>query len=106
MEGTQNIGEHKGGVAGRDIREDGGQSGECVMQGSSATWDGAIGEKENGSDRVYLLLNLGRNTFLVRLVLLSVGEARSIEDANLWKRSYILATSKKRQHLPPCRSCS
>ena len=64
------------------------------MQRSSATRDGAIGEKENGSDRVYLLLNLGRDALLVELALLSVGKARGIEDANLEKRSYILATLK------------
>ena len=64
------------------------------MQSSSATRDGAIGEKENGSDRVYLLLKLNRNALLVEFVLVSVGEARGIEDANLGKRSYILATLK------------
>ena len=55
-----------------------------------AMWDGAIGENENGSDGVDVLLNLSGNAFPVELVLLSVGEARGIEDANLGEKLYIL----------------
>ena len=62
------------------------------MQASGATRDGAIGENENGSEGVGVLRNLSRDVLLEELVLLSVGEARTIEDANLGRRLYIITT--------------
>ena len=91
VEGAQDIGEHKGDIMGQGFREHGGQGGQCIVSANGDTRDGTIGEDKNGSDRVYVLLDLGRNTPLVELVLLntpSVGQPRGVEDANLGKRLY------------------
>jgi len=55
--------------------------------------DSAIGEDENRSDGVDMLLDLSCNTLLVELILLktaSVGQAWCVEDANLGKRLGLL----------------
>ena len=92
-EGTRDIGENEGNIVSEGFGEDGGQSRECIVSADSDTLHGAIGEDENGSDRVDVLLDLSRNTILVALVLLntsSIGQSWRIEDANLDKRSHIL----------------
>jgi len=56
-----------------------------MASADSGTRDSAIGEDENGSDRVDMLLNLSGDTLLVQLVLLrtaSVGKPRRVDDAN------------------------
>ena len=81
MEGGQDVGEHEGDVTGQRFGEDGGESGECIVGTDSDTWDSAIGENENSSDGVDVLLDLGRNTFLMELVLLNtagVGQPRRV----------------------------
>ncbi len=93
MQGTRNIGEHEGGVAGQGFREYCGQSGECIVSANSDARDGAIGEDENGSDGVDMLLDLSRNTPLVELVLLKpagISQPRSVENANLGERLFLL----------------
>ena len=95
VEGTRDIGEQEGNIIGRALGEDGGQSGECRVGPISDAWDSAIGEYEDGSDRVGFLLDLSRNTFLGGLVLRNtaiIDEPRSVEDANLRKRLPMLAT--------------
>ena len=89
MEGAQDIGEHKGNVLGQGFWEHGGQSGECVVSTDCDARYGTIGKDENGSYRVEVLLDLGRNIPLVDFILLhtaSVGQSRGVEDANLGKR--------------------
>ena len=95
VEGTRDIGEQEGNIVGRALGEDGGQSGECRVGPISDAWDSAIGEYEDGSDRVGFLLNLSRNTFLGGLILRTtaiIDEPRSVEDANLRKRLPMLDT--------------
>ena len=85
-EGARDISEHKGNVFGQGFWEDSGQSGECVVSTDSDTRHGAIGEDENGSEGVDVLLNHSSNILLVYLVLLetsSVGQPRGVEDADL-----------------------
>ena len=75
--------------------EDGGQSGECGVGTNSDAWDGAIGEDENGSDRVGMLLDLSSNALLGGLVLrntASIGEPGRVKDANLRKWLPLLTT--------------
>jgi len=58
-------------------------------------WDGPINEDENGRNRVDVLLDLSRNTLLVKGILLmiaSVGKTRRIKDANLGKGLCMLTT--------------
>jgi len=89
MERVYDIGEHKGNIAGQGFVEDRRQGRECIVGTNSDARNSAIGKDENGSDGVDVLLNLGRNTFLVALVLLntpSVGQPRRVEDADLGKR--------------------
>jgi len=95
VEGTRHIGEQEGNIIGRALGEDGGESGECRVGSISDDRDSAIGEHEDGSDRVGFLLDLSRNTFLGGLVLRNtaiIDEPRSVEDANLRKRLPMLAT--------------
>jgi hypothetical protein len=90
VERARNIGVYKGSIIGRGFRGDGGQSGECIVGADCDTRYRAIDEDENGSDGVNVLPDLGLNTLLVELVLLrisSVGEPRSVKDANLGKTS-------------------
>jgi len=97
MEGAQDIGKHKGNVAGQGFREDGGQGRERIVGADSDARDGTIGEDENRGDGVYVLLDLSRNTLLVDFILLdtaSVGQSRGVEDANLGERSRILIMLK------------
>jgi hypothetical protein len=52
----------------------------------SYAWDGPIDEDEDGRNGVDVLLDLSRNTLIVKGILLkiaSVGKTRRIEDANL-----------------------
>jgi len=91
------IGEHEGNVLGLDFREDGGQGGQLVIGSDSNVRDSAIGEDENGSDGVDMLLDLRCNTLLVELLLpknASVGQARCVEDANLGKRLGLLTATR------------
>jgi len=56
-----------------------------------------MGEDENGTDGVDVLLNFGGNMLLVELVLFNtttVGQSRGVEDANLGERLRILAIFK------------
>lgn len=95
VEWARDIGENEGNVVGRLLGEDGGQSGECRIGTNSDPWDGAIGEDEDGSDRVGVLLDLSSNAFLGGLVLrntASIDEPRCVKDANLRKRLSLLAT--------------
>ena len=71
MEESQDIGEHEGDVTGQRFGEDGGESGEWIVGADSDAWDSAIGEDEDSSDGFNVLLDLGRNTLLMELVLLS-----------------------------------
>ena len=89
MKWARYIGEHEGNILGQAFGEDGGQSGQRVIGPDSNARNGAIGEDENSSDRVDMLLDLSCNTPLVELIVLktaSVGQARCVEDTNLGKR--------------------
>ena len=88
-EAACDISEQEGNVVGHGTGEDSGQSGERVVHAGSDALDGAIGDDEDGTDKVEVLLNLGHDAFLVDLVFLkptSVGQSGYIEDANLRKR--------------------
>ena len=77
------------------LGEDGGQSGECRVGTNSDPWGGDIGEDENGSDGVYVFLDLTGNGFLRGFVLQNtagIGEPRCVDDANLRKRLSLLTT--------------
>ena len=85
---ARHIGEYESNVIGRSLREDGGQNGKCMVGAGSEAWDGAIGEDKDGSDGIGVFLDLGRNTFLLKLGLLKVmgvGQSRGVEDTNLGK---------------------
>ena len=95
MEQARYIGEHEGNILGQGLGEDRGQSGQRVIGADSNARDGAIGEDENGSNKVDMLLDMIHNTLLVELVVLntaSIGQPRCIKDANLGKRLHILTT--------------
>jgi hypothetical protein len=99
MEGAQDIGEHKGSVAGKRFREERGQSGQCIANGDAR--GGAIGEDENRGNGVDMVLDLSRNTPLVQLVLLNpacVGQPRRVEDTNLGKRLFLLTENTSAYH--------
>jgi hypothetical protein len=98
MKRACDIGEHEGNVVGQGFGKDGGESGKCIVRADSDAGDGAIGEDQNGSDRVDVLLDLSRNAPLVELVLLetaSVGQPRRVENANLRKRLRLPTMFKK-----------
>jgi len=85
-EGIQDVGKHEGNIVGQGFGEDGGQSGECIVGADSDTGDSAIGEDENGIDRVNAVLYFICNAPLVDLILLnttSVGQSRRVKNANL-----------------------
>ena len=66
---------------------------ECIVSADRDTWNGAIGKDEDCTDGIHMLLDLGRNTLLVELVLLkatSIGQPRRVKDANLGKRLAII----------------
>ena len=97
MEGARDIGEDEGNVVGCGMGESGGHCRERMPGADGGTRDGAIGKRENCSDRVDVLLGLSRNTLPVKLVLLklvSAGEPRCVEDANLGKRLRPRSASK------------
>ena len=82
----RNISEYEGDVVDRNCWENGGQNGERIVQAASTACDGAIGQEKNGSDGVYVALDLSRNTLPVELGLLgttSVKQTRRIENSNL-----------------------
>jgi hypothetical protein len=92
MNRARYIGEHEGDVADQGFGEDGGQSGESVVGAESDARYGAISENQDCGDGVDVMLDVGRNTPLVELVLLntpSVGEARCVNDAELGASSDI-----------------
>ena len=89
MEGAQDISKHEGNVAGQGLGEGGRQSGECIVGADGDAWNGPVGEDKNCGDGLNMLLDLSRNTLLVKLVLLdtaSVRQPRRVEDADLQKR--------------------
>lgn len=93
MEGAEDISEHETNIAGQGLREDGGQSGECVVGADSDAGNGAIGEDKYCGEGIDMLFNLSRNTLLVKLVLLhtaSVGQPRRVKDADLRRGLYTL----------------
>jgi len=93
---ADNICEYEGNIVGHCFGDDGGQSGERVVQTASTTRDGTIDQNKNGSDVIQVLLNLCRNILPVELGLLrtaSVKQSRRVEDANLENRLFTLITS-------------
>ena len=74
-QGARDVGEHEGSIVGQGVGKDVGQSGERVVETASAARDGAIGDDENSSDRVDVLLDLIHDTAVVELVLLSIASA-------------------------------
>lgn len=71
--------------------------------------DGAIDKDENGSNGIDMLLDLSRNTLLVKGILMrtsSVGKTRRVEDADLGKRLLHANDVHKHRRLPRYRSCS
>ena len=89
------MGKNEGDVIGHGLGEDGVQSGECILGADCDAGDGAIGEDENSSDGVDVLIDLCRYTLPVEFVLLntaSVGQARGVEDTNLAKNLSMPAT--------------
>ena len=83
---ARDIGEHECNISGQGFGKDGGQCGKCIVGANRDPRDGAIGEDENGSDRVNVLLDLTRNARHVELILLnaaSVGQPRRVQHANL-----------------------
>ena len=87
------IGEQECNILGECFREESGERGESVVHADSDTRDGAIGKDDDSIDRVDMLLNLGRNTLLVKLVLMNtpgIGQPRRVKDANLRERSHVL----------------
>ena len=94
-ERVRDIGEDEGNVVGQLSREDSGQSGERSVGTRRDTWSSAIGDDENGGDRVDVLLDLSGDTFFGGVVLWNtprIGETRCVEDANLRKRLPLLTT--------------
>ena len=72
VKGTQNIGKHEANVFGQGLGKDGGQGGQCIVYADGAARNGAIGEDENGSDGIDMVLDLSFNTsLLAELVLLN-----------------------------------
>ena len=66
-----------------------------MVGADSGAGDSAIGEDENGSDTVNVVLDLCCNTFLVELVLpkvASVSQPGRVEDADLRKGLRVLTT--------------
>ena len=95
VEGAHDIGEHEGNLAGQWIGKYGGERRECIGGASIHTWNGTIGEDQNGSDRVGVILDLSGNILLVQLILLDtfcVSQTRGVENTDLWKRLGILIT--------------
>ena len=87
------IGEQECNILGECFGEESGKRGESVVHADSDTRDGAIGKDNDSIDRVDMLLNLGRNALLVKLVLMnttSIGQPGCIEDANLRERSHVV----------------
>ena len=98
--GAANIGEHESNVLGHVLGEDGGQGGQCIVYADRAARNGAIGEDENGSDGVDMVLDLRFKTLLVEFILLdsaSVDQRRGVEDANLG-RKMLTHTHHVRRH--------
>ena len=89
MEGAQDIGEHEGDVPSQGLGEDGGQSRKCIISTDGDARHSTIGEDENCSDRVNVVLDLCRSSLLVEIIVLyiaSIDQSWGIEDANLRKR--------------------
>ena len=88
-EWTRHVGENEGNIICQCFGEHGGQSRQHAIGADSNARDSAIGEDENGTDGVDMLLELIRDTFLVNLILLdtaSIDQPRCIEDADLDNR--------------------
>ena len=89
MEGAQDIGEHEGDVPGQVLGEDGGQSRKCIISTDSDARHGTIGEDEDSSDGVDVVLDLCHNSPLVEFIVLyiaSIDQSWGVQDANLRKR--------------------
>ena len=85
---ARDIGEHEGNI-GRGPVEGGRYGGEYTASADSDTGDVAIGEYEDGSGGVDVLLDLGLDTFCLEPVFQkpgSVGEPRRVDDADLGRR--------------------
>ena len=85
MKRTRYVGEYEGNIL-CQCGEHGGQSRQHVIGADSNARESAIGEDENSSDGVNVLLELFRDTFFVNLILLdaaSIGQPRCIEYADL-----------------------
>ena len=89
----RNICEHEGNVIDQAFGEESWQSRECIVHADRDTWDGSVGEDENGTDITEVILNFSCNTLFVEGVLLktpSIGQSRRVEDVNLRTRSRVL----------------
>jgi len=75
-EAARAIREQEGNVVGQAFGEESGQSGECVVRAGGDTLRGAIGEDEDGTDGIDVLLNLSCDALLVVLVLLNTASIR------------------------------
>jgi len=96
--GARDIGEHEGDVAGQTFGEDGGQGGKRIVCADSDAWGGAIGEDENGSNRVNVLLHVTHSPIHAVLLLLNaanVGQPRRVKDPDLRTKFCIPAMLKK-----------
>jgi len=94
--GARYIGEQESDVVWKGLGEDGGQGGECMVGAGSDVRDGAIGDDENCSDRINVLLELRRNPLLAEVVVLKVasgGQSRRVENADLGERLRLHTTT-------------
>ena len=101
--GVRNIGEQESGVFGWNLGEDGGQSGECVAYADGTARDGTVGEDENSSGGVDMVLDLSCNALLVELVMLntvSVDQPGGVEDANLGRKRLRVNAHSARSQAP------
>ena len=90
IERAREVGENDGDVGVWGAGEDCGQSGECMSSPDSDAWDGPI-DDDDGRNGVNVVLDLSRNTLLVKGILLriaGVGKTRRINDANLGRGYY------------------
>ena len=107
-EWIRSVGKQEGNILGSGPREEGGESGEGIVDTGSDVRDGAIGKDENGSGGIDMALDLSYNALPLECVLLEmmgVGEPRCVENANLGKM-ISLHTMFEIPDSPLCRSCS
>ena len=83
-----NIREQEGNVTGQAFGEESGQGREYIVHANRDTRDGTVGEDENGTDDIEVILYFNGNALFVEGVLMktpSISQSRRIEDANLGK---------------------